>query len=99
MYTGFAIAANGMVINKAIYFGAYYSFNKTILDHTNSQVSNKEKDTKLPFWMRFATAQVKLEFINMLYYFVLKCFIFYVCRLLHTYLKFSAIRWTQLDEC
>lgn len=55
---GFAIAANGMVINKAIYFGAYYSFNKTILDHTNSLVSHKEKDAKLPFWIRFTTAQV-----------------------------------------
>lgn len=58
---GFAIAANGMVINKAIYFGAYYSFNKTILDHSNRLVSNKEKDIKLPFWMRFATAQVSLR--------------------------------------
>ncbi|XP_025423703.1 ADP/ATP translocase 4-like isoform X2 [Sipha flava] len=58
LYTGFAIAANGMVINKAIYFGAYYSFNKTILDHTNSLVSNDQKDVKLPFWIRFATAQV-----------------------------------------
>lgn len=58
LYTGFAIAANGMVINKAIYFGAYYSFNKTILDHSNSLVSTDEKDTKLPFWIRFGTAQV-----------------------------------------
>lgn len=57
---GFAIAANGMVINKAIYFGAYYSFNKAILDHTNSFVSDDEKDRKLPFWVRFGTAQVKI---------------------------------------
>lgn len=47
-----------MVINKAIYFGAYYSFNKTILDHSNSLVSIDEKDIKLPFWIRFGTAQV-----------------------------------------
>lgn len=53
-----------MVINKAIYFGAYYSFNKTILDHTNSLVSVEEKDTKLPFWIRFATAQVRYSLQN-----------------------------------
>lgn len=60
LFAGFAIAAHGMVINKAIYFGAYYSFNKTILDHSNRFVSNEEKDIKLPFWIRFTTAQVKL---------------------------------------
>jgi len=65
LFIGFAIAANGMVINKAIYFGAYYSFNKTILDHTNSLVTDKEKDKKLPFWIRFATAQVKLFVIEL----------------------------------
>lgn len=58
-FLGFAIAAHGMVINKAIYFGAYYSFNKTILDHSNRLVSNEEKDIKLPFWIRFTTAQVQ----------------------------------------
>ncbi|XP_050540192.1 ADP/ATP translocase 4-like [Daktulosphaira vitifoliae] len=66
LYTGFAIAANGMVINKAIYFGAYYSFNKAILDHTNSLVSNDEKDKKLPFWVRFGTAQIS-TFLSQLF--------------------------------